>query len=248
MSIRGSKSFKEISTMFEKLCNHQSPYKVWSDMMVIYSSMISNTIDLAPYRKEREQLYLTTIKSYRPEEVEMLEKVFALIVDALEEDPFQDCLGTIYMELGIGNKNTGQFFTPYHLSRLMAQTAITKEIVEHELKAKGYITFNEPTCGAGANLIAACSVLHEMGINYQTKAFFVAQDIDSTVARMCYIQLSLLGCAGYVRIGDTLRNPITANVLMGEQNSSTWYTPMWFSSDWVTVRLMDAVRRFREYG
>ena len=32
----------------------------------------------------------------------------------------------------------------------------------------------------------------------------VAQDIDPLVAKMCYIQLSLLGCSGVVIIGNTL--------------------------------------------
>ena len=41
-------------------------------------------------------------------------------------------------------------------------------------------------------------------INYQQNAYFVAQDIDPLVAKMCYIQLSLLGCPGVVIIGNTL--------------------------------------------
>ena len=160
--------------------------------MVIYSSMISNTIDLAPYREEREQLYLTTIKPYRPEEVEMLEKVFALIVDALEEDPFQDCLGTMYMELGIGNKNTGQFFTPYSVSKACALLSVDL----NEVERRHYATAHDPCIGGGAMLIGLANALREKGINYQHKMMFVAQDIDHTCCCMAYIQLSLLGCPG----------------------------------------------------
>ena len=47
-------------------------------------------------------------------------------------------------------------------------------------------------------------------INYQTSVLFTAQDIDYIVGLMCYLQLSLMGCAGYVVIGDTLRHPSTA--------------------------------------
>ena len=35
---------------------------------------------------------------------------------------------------------------------------------------------------------------------------FVAQDIDLTVGLMCYIQLSFLGCAGYVFATHDLKN------------------------------------------
>ena len=49
---------------------------------------------------------------------------------------------------------------------------------------------------------------------------------------MCYIQLSLLGCAGYVHIGNTLTDPMTGSILFGDGKSSTWYTPMYFSDAW----------------
>ena len=68
------------------------------------------------------------------------------------------------------------------------------------------------------------------------QALFVAQDVDTTVALMCYIQLSLLGCAGYVVIGNTLTEPQTGNVLFGEESSRCWYTPMFFHAAWETRR------------
>lgn len=34
---------------------------------------------------------------------------------------WQDTIGDVYMEWGIPNKHTGQFFTPYHVSRMSAQ-------------------------------------------------------------------------------------------------------------------------------
>ena len=49
----------------------------------------------------------------------------------------------------------------------------------------------------------------ETYINYQNHVLVAAQDIDMTVALMCYIQLSLLGVAGYVKIGNSITDPIT---------------------------------------
>src|SRR5699024_11833427 len=68
----------------------------------------------------------------------------------------------------------------------------------------------DPACGAGALLVAFANECLRQKVNYQTSVLFVAQDIDFTVGLMCYIQLSLLGCAGYVVIGDTLVRPSTA--------------------------------------
>lgn len=61
----------------------------------------------------------------------------------------------------------------------------------------------------------------------------VAQDIDKTVALMCYIQLSLLGVAGYVKVGNSLTEPMTDN----DNKENYWYTPMYFSPVWTMRRI-----------
>lgn len=53
-------------------------------------------------------------------------------------------------------------------------------------------------------LIAFVNVARAQGVDYQRDIIFVAQDIDFKVAMMCYVQLSLLGCAGYVIVGNSL--------------------------------------------
>lgn len=59
---------------------------------------------------------------------------------------------------------------------------------------------------------------------------------------MCYIQLSMIGCAGRVRIGDTLTNPERGDLLIGEDSANTWRTPVFYSDVWygrVMARRMD---------
>ena len=60
---------------------------------------------------------------------------------------------------------------------------------------------------------------------------------------MCYIQLSLLGCAGYVVIGNTLTEPQVGSVLLGEDSSRCRFTPMYFHEVWSTRRAIDQARR-----
>jgi hypothetical protein len=67
-------------------------------------------------------------------------------------------------------------------------------------------------------LIAFAKVCYDKGIDYQRKVLFVGQDIDSVVARMCYISLTLLGCAGCVVIGNTLLVEV----------QEVLYTPVYF--------------------
>jgi type I restriction-modification system DNA methylase subunit len=162
----------------------------------------------------------------------------------MEAYPDCDFLGELYMELELGNKHGGQFFTPYHLCRAMARVNLTRQLIDEEMDGQGYVSINDCACGAGALLVAAANYLREIGFNYQRNALFVAKDIDSTTALMCYIQLTLLGCAGYVIIGDTLAAPQTGPVLFGEESSRCWYTPVYYEDTW-TIRRLAAVEKQR---
>lgn len=89
----------------------------------------------------------------------------------------------------------------------MAKITIADDNLKAEIEDRGYISMNEPTCGSGAMIIAFVNALKEEGINYQTDAFIVAQDISYTATLMCYIQISLLRCAGVVICGNSLTQP-----------------------------------------
>lgn len=112
------------------------------------------------------------------------------------------------------------------------------------------ITVHDDCCGGGATLIAAANVarndLEKAGFNFQNHILFSAQDIEETVALMCYIQLSLLGVAGFVKVGNSLTDPIRN----GDSLENYWFTPMYFSDIWHTRRvisqMMDILREERE--
>lgn len=128
-------------------------------------------------------------------------RMFDAWIKAVDENPFQDFLGDAFMRLGIGNEAGGQFFTPYHLARLVAEGAIDS----HRISEGGWVSALEPACGAGANVIAMCDALQERGFDWQHGAYFVCQDISELTALMCYMQLSIIGAAATVIVGDTLR-------------------------------------------
>lgn len=101
---------------------------------------------------------------------------------------------------------------------------------------------NDPACGAGALLIAFANECRRPGhdINFQTSVLFVAQDIDFLAGMMCYIQLSLMGCPGYVVIDDSISHPITGidpHGLIPRDGPNVWYTPMYFRDVWHWRRL-----------
>lgn len=114
---------------------------------------------------------------------------------------------------------------------------MTMDDTVKKVEQDGYISINDPCCGAGATLIAgihaARKQLEKANLNHQNHLLVVAQDIDETVALMCYIQLSLLGVAGYVKVGNSLTEPMTDN----DDKENYWFTPMYFSNVWVLRRI-----------
>lgn len=115
-------------------------------------------------------------------------------------DNYGDHLGEIYMELSGGKKAAGQYFTPYDVSRLMAEMTVGQT----DLSKDKILTFNEPCCGSGGLIIATADVLNERGFNYTNDAVFVANDIDRNCALMCYLQTSWAAIPAIVLHQDTI--------------------------------------------
>lgn len=226
---------------FDSLCYRHNPWTVWTDFINMYASSISNAVDHEQDRwRAREASYLATAKRYTPEELNLFAELAGLTVSALEAAPAQDFLGNLYMNLNFGSDWSGQFFTPWHVAEMMARMQMGPGLAE-QVEREGYISINDPCCGAGCMLLAfayACRT-DPNGPNYQTQVVFVAQDIDRVVAQMCYIQLSLLGCPGYVIVGNTLTKPPTGSVLRPcvPKGTEMWFTPMWFTDVW-TIRII----------
>jgi hypothetical protein len=216
---------------FNGICNWNGFWERWNDMVNLFAIELVNAVDLNN-RDKREKDYIRIRDRYKPDEFSRFGEVFCLLVESLERNPFQDFLGGMYMELNMGSKAHGQCFTPFGVCQAMAAMAMPEEQVRQQLDERGWISINDCACGAGATLIAAAERLYQMGINYQQSALFVAGDIDNTVAMMCFIQLALIGCAGRIRIGDTLTDPETGPLLIGDGGPKTWYLPMFYDSVW----------------
>lgn len=231
---------------FKLLTYSRSPYEVWSDLMYLFAVEISNTCtrplkDTEPFKKvwnNREEQYKRIAKKYNEKErTRIIPQMFTLMVMELERNPDQDFLGKMYMTLGIGNQNAGQFFTPYSVCRAMSEMTIRKDLLRKQVKEKGFVSVYDCACGAGATLIAAISECRKLfkRLNFQNHVWFAAQDLDITVANMCYIQLSLLGVAAVVKVGNTLADP---EFRFNEKTAGQFYfSPMWFSDVWTMRRL-----------
>ena len=223
---------------FEALTYTQSEWEAWTDFITMAACSIANAVDRSERYAERERMYMEIAGRYKSEHLGVFAELLAVVAEALERDPEQDFLGVLFQDLELNSHWHGQFFTPYCVCKMMAEMQIGgNDQAEIE---KRYISVSDPACGAGALLIAAANAYKASGINYQTSVLFVAQDIDFTAAMMCYIQLSLLGCSGYVIVGDTLRHPPTDPL---PDDYQVWYTPFYFTDVWHWRRIFRTLDR-----
>ena len=206
----------EFSKFMQSLDYSKSRGQIFSDFLTLSTYSIAQPFYRSP---ELEERYLAVAKSYKPEQLNLFAKMLAIVVDALEEEP-QDFLGTCFMANDMGSEYKGQFFTPYHVSKFMAE--ITLGNVKELVQAQGYITISEPCSGAGGMLIAIRDVFIQQGCNPSTQMFVEAVDIDDLCFKMSYIQLSLLGVPAKVIRGNTL----------SMEYSETLYTPVYFLNGW----------------
>ena len=231
----------EFSKLIQSMTGKHQLWEIWADFVTMAACCISNSVD-SGNRERREDLYNRTAGKYEQDEINNMGSLLGLVTLALEEDPEQDFLGEMYMQLELGSHWHGQFFTPYNVSQMMAKISVDRNTLLDKLE---YSTakFTDCACGGGAMLIAAANAvkkaLVDTGYNWQDKCLFVGQDLDGIAAKMCYIQLSLLGCAGFVKIGDTLRYPVAA----GDDPADYWFTPIFFSDVWVMRRKFRAMDR-----
>jgi hypothetical protein len=147
------------------------------------------------------------IKRYKSGEVEKFGEMTTIVVYGSGLGG-SDFLGELYNKLDLtGNSQRqvmGEFFTPYSLGRMIARMSMEESTIKSAIDEKGYVSFEEPACGAGCLLIAAAERMEELGYSPKQHMLFVARDINRLCFNMTYLQMSALGIPGVVSHGNTL--------------------------------------------
>lgn len=173
-------------------------HELLSDLFEMSAIAISNKFDFRQ-AEEREKQYLSLINKYDKDMQQLIVQVFAEIYRLLSNQynpsiGFGDYLGEIYMRSETSSSKSGQFFTPYNVSKMCAKCAINENAVKEAMEQDKVITLHEPTCGSGGMIIAAADVLYnEYHFNISRNLFVECGDIDKRCVRMSYLQLSLAG-------------------------------------------------------
>jgi hypothetical protein len=118
-----------------------------------------------------------------------------------------DFLGSVASQMEVLNARIGQFFTPYTVSRMIAEMSL--QDVATVIEQNGFVTIAEPACGAGGMVLAAADVLQKAGFDIGQHMLVNAVDISPLCFHMTYLQATLRGIPALVELGDTLRNTRT---------------------------------------
>ena len=210
---------KEITSTLRKLSGRHDVHRIFSDWMEM-SAIALAKLDLNQ-AEAREARYMQIVKQYSREELDQFCKMLAWLVLLLEAEP-RDQMTKIFEELELGNKHTGQFFTPWEVSFFMAKMTVAGGSLKKQADDEGFITMMEPCCGAGGIILAFALACKDEAIDYQRQIHVTAVDIDARCVHMSFVQCALMGIPAIIHRGDTLANAF----------SETWYTPMHIMNGW----------------
>ncbi len=212
---------KNIIKKIERMTGRYDTWTIFSDFIAMAAISIRNSVDIVG-QKRREEQYRDIVNKYNEKELNKFPEIFGELVMGLEKEE-ADILGDLFMELNLGNKWGGQFFTPINIAECMADMMIgDNEKIKKDIGNKGYVTVHDPASGAGAMIIGMAKAMKKQGYNYQKQMVAIAQDIDIRSTYMAYIQLSLLGIPAKVIHGNSLTMEIF----------DIWYTPFFILDLW----------------
>jgi hypothetical protein len=191
----------------EKLDREKSHYDLFRDFCeMAYCAHAKPTV-CTERADQLEARYLQIVGAYRDKDtVRAFPELLAIAWQAVEAGGC-DFLGDVASQMEVLNARAGQFFTPYTVSRLIAE--MTLQEIAPVIEANGYVTMQEPASGAGGMVLAAADVLQKNGFDPSTQMLVNAVDISPLCFHMTYLQTTLRGIPALVELGDTLRNTRT---------------------------------------
>ena len=129
--------------------------------------------------------------NFTEQEMDLYFKAMTWLNYRIIQGDFDDYLGKLFMAVGYPSKSSGQFFTSYNISLMIAKIELPedRETALRIIKERGIekITINDPACGSGSMLCAAWEVAYMRG--FDDLISLSGQDIDPYCVVMAKINL-----------------------------------------------------------
>ena len=193
-------STKTFIQMLSRLEPSKSSHEKFRDFCELAYCAYAKPVAHAAEQEALEARYMQIVNSYRDKDaVRAYPELVAMVYHGVQSGDF---LGSIAVEIGALNDAQGQFFTPFEVSRLMAEMNLGEN--DSIIKEKGYLMVQEPAAGAGGMILAFAQAMQRRGYNPSRQLFVSAVDISAPCYWMCYLQLTLAGIPAQVIRGNSL--------------------------------------------
>lgn len=178
-------------------------FDLFRDFCELAALSLVNAVDRRqPLHQQREERYLSVINRYdRQQDRVAFAHLLAHVVNGLS-DQISDFMGEVFAELEQHNPDRGQFFTPFHVSKMLALLTAGSNI--KQLDRQPFIRLQEPSIGSGGMVLAFAEAMRAAGHNPQQQLHVVGIDVDTRAVHMAYIQLALAGIPAVLYVGNTL--------------------------------------------
>jgi methylase of polypeptide subunit release factors len=191
--------FKELLKGFEssRVFGHVHPYDLFRQWLEAVWAMLEAWRDPEEFKAKTYKL------TY--EQGAEFGRLFKLYVSSVEDMPFSDILGELFMRLDVNSVRAGQFFTPFPIAEFMSKVTFDKDTFMNKAKEKGCVTVCDPACGSGVMLLAFAKVVHDaLGRDGTGKLELYGMDTDIRCVLMCRIQLRLNGLDSFGKMAGRL--------------------------------------------
>ena len=193
---------KRFIKAFDRLTYHRERHDVLGDFLEMAVCAIrKKTLPPGPEADAIEDQYMAVVKRNKVEDVRAMPELLGIATLAVQEGGC-DFLGQVIVELELSNEHMGQFFTPYDVSRMMAEMILGD--AGALIREKGFITLAEPASGAGGMIVAAADVIEKQGFDVGRQLYVDATDISPMCFKMTYLQASPRGIPATIRRGNSL--------------------------------------------
>ena len=195
MSEDSSKAFNELLKGFESnhVFAHMHPYDLYRQWLEAVWALLNLPLD--------PQSFKSTLDRHTFEQGQELGRLFNLYMLAVEELPFRDILGTLFMRLDVNSVRAGQFMTPWPVAEMMARMQFDRDSFQAIIRERGTVSVCDPAVGSGVMLLAFAKVVHEAFGHWGTDRLRLhGTDIDARCVSMCRIQLRMNGLDGLGRM------------------------------------------------
>lgn len=201
----------EFVKTIERLSHRHSRYDIFTDFLTCAYCALRKPFEQNKKKADALEVeYMRVVKKHKdyPDTIKQFPQLLAFAVQAFDGGPGsgKDFLGRCAGSLEILNAGAGQFFTPYEISRMMAE--MTLQDVGSIIEANGFVSIQEPACGAGGMIVAAADVIERAGFALNKTVYVDATDISEMCFKMAFIQCCMRGVPALVRHGNTLSGEV----------------------------------------